>query len=166
MLNYLARLGWSHGDEELFSREQLVAWFDGSHLAKSPAQWDPAKLAWVNAQYIKQADIDERLAGTGGRRSCVGARREWWPTRRRLVPMQCALVQATVATRRWSWRTGCRMYFRAPQNPQPEDLAQHVTDAVQARRWPGAARTTGLSVDWQAPAIQQAIKDTLGRASS
>jgi glutamyl-tRNA synthetase len=40
----------------------MVQWFDGSHLAKSPAQWDPAKLAWVNAHYIKQAD-DARLAG-------------------------------------------------------------------------------------------------------
>jgi glutamyl-tRNA synthetase len=53
MVNYLARLGWSHGDEELFSREQLVAWFDGQHLAKSPAQWDVAKLNWVNAHYLK-----------------------------------------------------------------------------------------------------------------
>jgi glutamyl-tRNA synthetase len=61
MLNYLARLGWSHGDEELFSREQMVAWFDGSHLSRSPAQWDPAKLAWVNAQYLRQA-ADARLA--------------------------------------------------------------------------------------------------------
>ena len=61
MLNYLARLGWSHGDDELFSREQMVQWFDGTHLAKSPAQWDPAKLAWVNAHYIKAAD-DTRLA--------------------------------------------------------------------------------------------------------
>ena len=41
--------------------EQMVQWFDGSHLAKSPAQWDPAKLAWVNAHYMKQAD-DARLA--------------------------------------------------------------------------------------------------------
>ncbi len=61
MLNYLSRLGWSHGDEELFTQAQMVQWFDGSHLAKSPAQWDPAKLAWVNAHYIKQAD-DQRLA--------------------------------------------------------------------------------------------------------
>src|SRR4029077_3912213 len=42
MLNYLARLGWSHGDEELFSRDQMIAWFDGSHLARHPAQWDGA----------------------------------------------------------------------------------------------------------------------------
>jgi glutamyl-tRNA synthetase len=61
MLNYLARLGWSHGDEEIFSREQMVSWFDGSHMSKSPAQWDPAKLAWVNAHYMKVA-ADSRLA--------------------------------------------------------------------------------------------------------
>jgi len=61
MLNYLARLGWSHGDEELFSLAQMVQWFDGSHLARSPAQWDPAKLAWVNAQHLRQA-ADARLA--------------------------------------------------------------------------------------------------------
>src|SRR5207247_1687528 len=53
MVNYLSRLGWSHGDDELFTRERLVSWFDGHHLAKSPAQWDAAKLNWVNAHYLK-----------------------------------------------------------------------------------------------------------------
>ena len=43
MVNYLSRLGWSHGDDELFSVAQLTSWFDGAHLAKSPAQWDAAK---------------------------------------------------------------------------------------------------------------------------
>lgn len=61
MINYLARLGWSHGDDELFSREQLVEWFDTQHLVKSAAHWDPKKLAWVNHHYIKAAD-DTRLA--------------------------------------------------------------------------------------------------------
>jgi len=61
MVNYLARLGWSHGDEELFSKEQLVEWFDTRHLVKSAAHWDPKKLAWVNNHYIKAAD-DARLA--------------------------------------------------------------------------------------------------------
>ena len=61
MLNYLSRLGWSHGDNELFTREQILQWFDGTHLSRSPAQWDPAKLAWVNAHHLKAAD-DERLA--------------------------------------------------------------------------------------------------------
>ena len=61
MINYLARLGWSHGDEELFTREQLVEWFDTRHLVKSAAHWDPKKLAWVNNHYLKATD-DTRLA--------------------------------------------------------------------------------------------------------
>ena len=59
MVNYLARLGWSHGDEEVFSREQLVEWFDLEHVSKSPARWDPEKLKWMNAEYLKRvADAD------------------------------------------------------------------------------------------------------------
>lgn len=65
MMNYLARLGWSHGDDELFSREQLVEWFDTRHLSKSASQWDPKKLNWVNAHYIKNmadAELAQRVA--------------------------------------------------------------------------------------------------------
>jgi glutamyl-tRNA synthetase len=61
LLNYLARLGWSHGDEEVFSARQLVEWFDLGHVARSPAQFNPEKLAWLNQQYLKGAD-DARLA--------------------------------------------------------------------------------------------------------
>ena len=56
MVNYLARLGWSHGDEEIFSREQFVAWFNLDHLGRSAAQFDEAKLRWVNAQHMKAMD--------------------------------------------------------------------------------------------------------------
>ncbi|MDY7547191.1 glutamate--tRNA ligase [Glaciimonas sp. CA11.2] len=61
MLNYLARLGWSHGNEEVFSIAQFCEWFDLDHLSKSPAQFNPEKLAWVNNHYIKLAD-NNRLA--------------------------------------------------------------------------------------------------------
>jgi glutamyl-tRNA synthetase len=61
LLNYLARLGWSHGDDEIFSAAQLVQWFDLGHVARSPAQFNPEKLAWLNQQYLKGAD-DARLA--------------------------------------------------------------------------------------------------------
>jgi glutamyl-tRNA synthetase len=61
LLNYLARLGWSHGDDEIFSREQLISWFDLEHVSRSPAQFNPEKLAWINQQYIKHAP-DARLA--------------------------------------------------------------------------------------------------------
>jgi len=60
--NYLARLGWSHGNEEVFSRKQLVEWFDLGHVSRSPAQFDSAKALWMNQQYLKHAD-DVRLSG-------------------------------------------------------------------------------------------------------
>ncbi len=60
VLNYLARLGWSHGDDEVFSLAQFVAWFDLDHITASAAQFNTEKLNWLNAQYLKQAD-DARL---------------------------------------------------------------------------------------------------------
>jgi glutamyl-tRNA synthetase len=63
-VNYLARLGWSHGDEEIFSREQLVEWFDLEHVSRSAARWDPEKLKWMNGEYLKRlpdAEIAARL---------------------------------------------------------------------------------------------------------
>jgi glutamyl-tRNA synthetase len=59
--NYLARLGWSHGDEEKFTMQQLVEWFDLKHISRSPARFDPEKLGWLNQQYMKETD-DARLA--------------------------------------------------------------------------------------------------------
>ena len=61
LVNYLARLGWSHGDAEMFSIGQLVEWFDLRHVSRSPARFDVEKLAWLNQQYLKAAD-DDRLA--------------------------------------------------------------------------------------------------------
>ena len=56
LLNYLARLGWAHGDDEIFSLDQFVEWFSLEAISKSPAKFDPEKLSWVNQQYLKQAD--------------------------------------------------------------------------------------------------------------
>ena len=61
LFNYLARLGWSHGDEEKFTREQLIEWFDLQHVNRAPAQYNLDKLMWLNGEYIKEAD-DDRLA--------------------------------------------------------------------------------------------------------
>lgn len=154
MLNYLARLGWSHGDDELFTREQLVSWFDGTHMNKSPAQWDAAKLAWVNAQYIKRAD-DARLASLvaaqlGRRGITVGDQSV-------LVPM-CALFKdrcsTTVELADW-----LSMYF-TPVTPSAEDRATHVTDAVKPALAALAERLAAVA--WDKASIQQAIKDTIG----
>ncbi len=54
VVNYLARLGWAHGDDEVFTREQFVAWFDLHGLSSSPGRFDPEKLKWVNHEHIKR----------------------------------------------------------------------------------------------------------------
>lgn len=151
MLNYLSRLGWSHGDEELFSREQLVAWFDGSHISKSPAQWDPAKLEWVNSHYIKQAD-DARLA------TLVTAQlsRRGLGAPQRLEAM-CALYKdrcsTTVALADW-----LAMYV-SPVQPSEADRAQHLTDAVKPAVLTLADKLEALAV-WDKASISAAIKET------
>ncbi|MGH8726252.1 MAG: glutamate--tRNA ligase, partial [Burkholderiales bacterium] len=61
LLNYLARLGWSHGDEEMFPVGKFVEWFDLGRVSRSPAQFNPEKALWLNQQYLKTAS-DERLA--------------------------------------------------------------------------------------------------------
>ena len=128
MLNYLARLGWSHGDEEIFSSEQLVAWFDGTHLNKSPAQWDPVKLLWVNAQYIKQAD-NLRLAGLVAMQLAKqGIALDAATVESHLLQV-CALLKdrcdTTVALATWAAK------FYSDITPDAAESAQHVTDAVR-----------------------------------
>jgi glutamyl-tRNA synthetase len=61
LFNYLLRLGWGHGDEEIISREQAVDWFDIAHVGKSPSRFDLAKLQNLNGHYLREAD-DRRLA--------------------------------------------------------------------------------------------------------
>ena len=153
MRNYLARLGWSHGDEELFTREQMVQWFDGTHLAKSPAQWDPAKLAWVNAHYIKQAD-DARLAKLVQQQL---AKREIDARDLDHLARACALFKdrcsTTVELADW-----LQMYFK-PAWPTQADVLAHVSEAAKpALR---ALREQFTTIDWTAPAIAAAVKSTL-----
>jgi len=154
MLNYLARLGWSHGDEELFTIEQMVSWFDGSHLNKSPAQWDAAKLAWVNAHYVKHAD-DARLSALVAKH--LRAKGHAVADDAALAP-HCALFKDRCSTtvELAEWLT---MYV-ADVTPPADELAAKLTDAVKPAVAALAERLKGVA--WEAPAISQAIKDTLG----
>lgn len=152
MLNYLARLGWSHGDEELFTREQLVSWFDGSHLSKSPAQWDPAKLSWVNAHWLKHAD-EGRLAALVAAQLAQGGHDVPVAEVQRRVGLFKDRCTTTVELAGW-----LRMYV-ADVQPSADDLAVHVTDAVKP-----ALRTLREKLSqaaWNKAAIAGAIKETL-----
>ncbi len=59
LVNYLVRLGWSHGDQEIFSLPELIQLFDGTNLNSSPAAFDPDKLKWLNAHYLRNTPLDE-----------------------------------------------------------------------------------------------------------
>ena len=153
MLNYLARLGWSHGDEELFSLQQMVQWFDGSHLARSPAQWDPAKLVWVNAHYIKLADdarlsqlVQEQLASRG----VVTAELELLARASALFKDRCGTV---VELADW-----IEMIF-VPVKPRDEDVAAFVGEAVRpALR---SLRERFTEIEWDRATIAAVMKETL-----
>jgi glutamyl-tRNA synthetase len=153
MLNYLARLGWSHGDDELFSRDQMVQWFDGSHLARSPAQWDPAKLAWVNAHYVKAAD-DSRLAALAAAQL---ARRGIVVPAAESLAVACALYKDRCSTlvELADWLA---MMFVDVQ-PRDEDREAFVTDGLRpALR---DLRERFASIAWDKATIAQAMKDVL-----
>jgi glutamyl-tRNA synthetase len=153
MLNYLARLGWSHGDQELFTREQMVAWFDGSHLAKSPAQWDPAKLAWVNAHHIKQAD-DVRLAAlVQAQLALRGVQTGDLDHMSRACALFKDRCSTTVEIADW-----LQMYF-APSTPSSEELAAHLTEPVRPAL--ASLRDRFATISWDKAAIAAAIKETL-----
>ncbi len=62
LLNYLVRLGWSHGDQEIFSRSEMIAAFELSGINKSAASFDPEKLRWVNQQYLQTTDVAQLAA--------------------------------------------------------------------------------------------------------
>jgi glutamyl-tRNA synthetase len=154
MLNYLARLGWSHGDEELFSRAQMVAWFDGSHLSKSPAQWDVAKLRWVNAQHLKTADdvvlVPLVVAQLMSRGVDVASDAAWLVPAIALFKDRCT---TTVELADWL------MMYAADVSPSPEDLATHVTETVRPATL--ALADALAEAAWDKAGIAAAIKQTL-----
>ena len=126
MVNYLARLGWSHGDDEVFSVDQLVEWFDLRHISRSPAQFNPEKLGWMNHEYIKGAD-DARL----GREVARLLEAAGVPLADGPLPMEAVKLFKDRARTMVELADGARLLY-APAEPTPELLAQHVTDAVRA----------------------------------
>ena len=151
MVNYLARLGWSHGDDEIFSRAQFLEWFNLDHLGRSAAQFDEAKLRWVNAQHMKAMDdgalstlVAEQLAKRG-----IAADER--------LPRICGLFKdrcdTTVALAGWA------AAFYADVTPSAEERAQHVTPAIQPALATLAERLAASA--WDKASISAAIKETI-----
>ncbi len=153
MINYLARLGWSHGDDELFSREQLVDWFDPDHLSKSAAQWDPKKLNWVNAHYIKQSDdamlaqaITPRILARGGH-----------PQAANLI--QVVRLFKDRAETLEQLADGAMLFCGPVQTPSAELVTQHLTETARNALRDFAIQAQGIA--WTREAISALIKSLL-----
>ena len=154
VVNYLARLGWSHGDAEIFTREQFVEWFDLDHLGKSPAQYNPEKLAWLNNHYIKTGDnarladltrpFIEALGGTVEGVDLVGV---------------VALVKDRANTLKEVAQTAMLFYRGEPQADaalKAEHLTDEIRPALQA-----LATQLGALPEWKREAINATFKAVL-----
>jgi len=153
VLNYLARLGWSHGDEEIFSLEQFVQWFDLDHITASAAQFNTEKLNWLNAHYIKLAD-DARLGGEIVRRL---AEEGVTATAHPDPALIAALYKDRVVN--LNELADCAHPFYAAVHPSAELAAQHLTDAAKAALADLRGRLAG--VEWVAAELAKALKETL-----
>ena len=151
MVNYLARLGWSHGDDEIFSREQFLQWFNLDHLGSSAGRFDEAKLRWVNAQHLKAMDdtalaplVSEQLT----RRGITADER---------LSRICGLFKdrcdTTVALAGWV------AAFYADVVPSAEERAQHITEAIKPALATLAQKLATCA--WDKASISAAIKDTI-----
>ena len=153
VVNYLARLGWSHGDDEIFTREQLLQWFNLDHLGKSAGQFDEAKLRWVNAQHIKataNATLAPLVVEQLRRRGIEAEAKAHLEEVIELFKDRCS---TTVEIADWA-----AMYF-APVAPSSADLDAHLTPLV--RPAVDTLRDALVNADWSRASIQQCVKDTL-----
>lgn len=153
MINYLARLGWSHGDDELFTREQLVEWFDPQHLSKSAAQWDPKKLNWVNAHYIKHSDDATLAAAVTPRIVTRGGQ----PDRVDLVQVVKLLKDRAETLEQLA--DGAMLFCGEFAGPADDLAAQHLTETARNALRDFAIQAAEL--DWTREAIAALIKTIL-----
>jgi glutamyl-tRNA synthetase len=153
MLNYLARLGWSHGDDEIFSMQQFTEWFNLDHLTASAAQFNPEKLGWLNNHYIKQAD-NERLAGLARpKMEREGAQFDGAPP---LGPVLGLMKERTNTINELA--DAAMLFYREPK-PDAALLTQHLTDAVRPALAQFAERLR--DVEWTKPALSAMMKEVL-----
>jgi glutamyl-tRNA synthetase len=152
LLNYLARLGWAHGDEEVFTMDQFTGWFDLEGISRSPARFNPEKLQWINQQYLKQAD-GARLAELS--RPFLerdGCDIENGPDLVKVVDLLKERVNTVVEL------ADAAVYFYRQLEPEPEVLAKHIGPETLPVMAEMADRFEAL--DWTQEAIHDLIKAT------
>ncbi len=154
LLNYLARLGWSHGDEEVFSTAQFIEWFDLEHVSRSAAQFNPEKLTWLSQQHLKAAS-DERLATlVEPRLRQLGASPERGPALRAVI----ALLKERSTTIVHLAEEAALFYLEP--HPSAGLVEEHLTEAVRPALRTLKARLAEIP-QWNNASISAAMKAAL-----
>ncbi|MBP8866529.1 MAG: glutamate--tRNA ligase [Propionivibrio sp.] len=153
--NYLARLGWSHGDDEVFSMEQFCAWFDLDHITPSAAQFNTEKLNWLNAHYIKQAENSRLVALVQPRLEKRGI------TVTSDVSLEAIIALYKERVSNLNELADAAEAFYREITPDADLLAHHLS----AEALPALADfVDGLrEVAWEAPAINALIKSCIAK---
>jgi glutamyl-tRNA synthetase len=158
LLNYLARLGWGHGDDEVFTREQFVAWFDVSQLSSSSSQWDPKKLNWLNNHYINQKDqqaLTQMILPRVQKR--LAQREDALPTDAYSLSEIVALYKSRSDTLEDIAAAAEMFYLK--YTPNTALISEHINDANRPMLLDFIAQLK--TVEWQKEAINALIKSTL-----
>lgn len=159
LINYLVRLGWSHGDQEIFSMTEMIEKFSFDHVQKSSAVFNPDKLLWMNAQYIKPSD-PERLATrllpflkqAGGREQAEKVSLEWLARLVRLFQERArTLVEMAEAA---------VPYFQDHVAIEPAAAAKFLTPETAASIEKLASRLEGLS-EFTLARLEEVFKQVL-----
>jgi glutamyl-tRNA synthetase len=125
MVNYLVRLGWSHGDDEIFTRDELVDLFSIENVGRSASVFNPDKLLWLNAHYIKTGD-PERLAGIlKDQLALLGVDTDTGPS----LPAVVKTLQERARTM-VEMAEGARFYFKTDQEYDEKGLAKLQEEGV------------------------------------
>lgn len=151
LLNYLIRLGWSHGDQELFTREEMFAKFDFDHVSASPARFDMEKAYWVNHQYLKSIDP-----------AVVAPEFDWHLRRIGADPSKGPDLKAVIEQQRERCRTLVEMaekskfLFEDLDGYNEKDAAKHFTADAGVLLQELAEKLSALP-EWAVSALHEAV---------
>ena len=150
MINMLARLGWSHGDEEVFSREQMVQWFDTNKISAAASRFDAEKLLWLNHEHIKRADAAALATQLKPYLEKNGYALDTEPD----IAHVANLLRDRAPTL-LQMAESARYFYIRPEVDRAL-LAQHLTDAAKPAL--GELETILASINWEKSQINAAIK--------
>jgi glutamyl-tRNA synthetase len=152
LLNYLARLGWSHGDQEIFSIEEMTALFDVADVNKSASAINPDKLAWINQQHLMRQPPSRILPEL-----------RWQLERLGIPAAGDAVLEAVILAQRERSKTlremaeASRFFFEAPRGYDEKSARKHLTAETAPVLELSKSRLAAL-VDWRPAPIHEAIQ--------